>query len=114
MLLNNSNNLLYEYNCCIKILAVKKNSSQVFYCWSKCWEKPEMHSYQIWIFYVLPFSRYCSLKLKIFLLLQCSPVLWQKDNFRNVGLNLLEKQLIYNSNPLLCFDNNTAENTWEI
>ena len=33
-----------------------------------------------------------------------------EDNLLEKGLNLLEKQLIYNSNSLLCFDH-TAENT---
>ena len=42
------------------------------------------------------------------------PVLQQKINFWKVGMNLLEKHLIYNSDPLLCFDNNTAaSNYWE-
>ena len=29
-----------------------------------------------------------------------------------VGLNLLEKQLMYNSDPSLCFDNDSAVNTY--
>ena len=40
------------------------------------------------------------------------PALWQKINFWEVGLSLLEKQLIYGSDPLLCFDNNTAESIY--
>ena len=33
-------------------------------------------------------------------------------NFWEVGLNLLEKQLIYNSGLLLCFNNTTAKNIY--
>ena len=43
------------------------------------------------------------------------PALSQKINFWKIALNYLEKQLIYNSDPLLCFDNNTAKNTdWNL
>ena len=96
---------------------LKGLSGQVFHFWPKCWEQPKMHSYQIWTFYVYPFSRYCSSKLTILLLLQCCHFvsMWQKINFWKVGLNLLEKQLIYNSDPLLCPDNDAAEITyWEL
>ena len=40
------------------------------------------------------------------------PVLWQKINFWKVGLSLHEKHLIYDSDSLLGFDNNIAENTY--
>ena len=41
---------------------LKRYLIQVFLSWSKCWEKLKIHSHQIWTFYVLPFSRYCSSK----------------------------------------------------
>ena len=50
---------------------LKGHSSQVFHCWLKFWDKPKVHSLQIWSFYVLLFSRYCCSKLTIFLLRQC-------------------------------------------
>ena len=52
-------------------LAWKRVFKSSFDCLPKCWYKPKMHSQQIWTFYVLPISRYCSLKLAIFLLFQC-------------------------------------------
>ena len=47
------------------------HSSHVFYSWPKCWDKPKMHYHQIWSFYTFLFSRYCSWKLPILVLLQC-------------------------------------------
>ena len=41
------------------------------------------------------------------------PVLQEKINFSKVDSNLLEKQLIYSSDSLLCFGNNTDKNTFE-
>ena len=74
-----------------------------------------MHSHKILTFYVLPFSRYCSSNLAIFLFSTVIlPVLWQKIIFWKVGFNLLEKQLIYNSDPSLCFDNIVENTIWEL
>ena len=43
------------------------------------------------------------------------PGSWLQINFWKIGLNLLEKQVIYNTDPLLCFDNNNAKTTyWEL
>ena len=82
--------LFYIYH----ITAVSPNlghPSQVFHCWSKCWEKPKI--------YILS---------KIELLTSCHfhhqqfsssfsaavlPLLWQKINFWKVGLHLFEKFL---------------------
>ena len=75
-----------------------------------------MHFDPIWTFYVFQFSRYCSSKLAFFLLLQCCHFASLEIKyyiFRKVGLNLFEKQIIYNSDPLLCFDNNTAKTLFE-
>ena len=49
----------------------------------------------------MPFSRYCSSKLQFFFYFSVaiSPVLWQKINFWNADLHVLEKQLISNSWP---------------
>ena len=41
------------------------------------------------------------------------PVLQEKINFSKVDSNLLEKQLIYSSDSLLYFGNNTDKNTFE-
>ena len=88
---------------CSTIFLVQGYSSQAVHSWLKCREKPQMHPQQIRTSYVY----YCSSKLTIFFLLQCCYFvnLWQKINFWKVGLNLLEKQLIYNLDPQLCFGN---------
>ena len=67
-----------------------QHSSQVFRYWLKCRKKPKIYSHQIWTVYVLPFWRYCSSKMKIFLFLQYCHFasIVTKINFWKVGLNL--------------------------
>ena len=54
---NNAKDTLKKFNS----TNTKKN--QTSHNVTKMWgEKPKMHSYQIWSFYVLPFSRYCAVQ----------------------------------------------------
>ena len=95
--------------CYLRSEPLKRHSRPPLHCGPKCWEKPKMHSHQIWTLYVFPFSRYCGSTSVAIL-----PVLWQKINFCenwleftwNSGSTLLNFKIL----ALLCFDNNTAEN----
>ena len=64
--------------------------------------------------YVLPFSKYCGSKLTIFLLFHCCHFADNvtEDYFWKVCSNLLEKQLIYSSDLLLCVNDSSVENTY--
>ena len=114
------NQLIYNWKdlslCLPYSVHLNEHSSQVFHFRPKCWEKPKMYSHQVLTFSRFQdiavqssqFSSYFSVAI-LPVLWQILPVLWQKINFWHVGLNLFEKQVIYNSDPLLCFDNNSAK-----
>ena len=71
-----------------------------------------MHSYQIWTFYIFPFSIYYSSKLTNFLLLQCSHFvsIVTKDNLEKTftSFTFTWKEANFQFLPSLCFDNYSA------
>ena len=75
---------------------LKGHSSQVFHSGLKCWDKPKIHSHQIWSFDAFLFSRYYSLKLAVssYFSVAILSVSWQKIKFWKAGLHLLKSSYV--------------------
>ena len=97
-------------------VALNRHSSQVFHFWPKCWEKPKMRSHPGW---TSAFCRFQDMAVQSFLI-----ILFQRCHFtcivtevylRETRHEFTEKAANLQFWPFLCFDNNTAENTfWKL